>query len=756
MTQKILKLAVCLGCAVCFWAVTPEARRDAVVSAQTQAPGPTTSSPIALSPDDRFVWVANPDSNSVSVVRVENDANQLVAEIPVGTEPQNVAISPNGATVYVSNTVSGTVTVIDAASRQIISTILVGTEPYGMALTPNGRKLYVANARSNNVTVIDGTSNTLLTTIQNVGPEPRGIAITSDGDSDDLDEKVYVTQFLASDRPGTIIGADNYKEGRVTVIGTGTDTILRQVILNPIADTGFRSNGSALQRIPATNPATFTVVTGAFPNNLNSIVIKGNRAYLPNNGASPDGPVRFNVNVQALLSVLDTVTDEEGQAGGASQTINMNRGINFEPQTENRLFLGVPWQIAFEHQSNEGWVVASTANIIVKVVLDASGTPTINAPLAAGGASNVIRIKVGQNPRGIAINKTDTRAYVMNEVSRNISVVNLLSNAELTRVRTAALPLAGTNEATVLLGKAIFNSGAAVDLPELGSVGVIPSNRLSSEGWSSCFACHAFGQTDGVVWIFGAGPRRSLPLSATFNPHNPNDQKVLNYSAIFDEVQDFENNIRGTSGGLGLITLADGSPDPVLDAFNPPNTGRSVQLDALAAYVAQGIRSPISPFKNPALSSRDRRLVTLGRQLFSQAGCAICHGGEGWSSNRRDYPLPPGGPDNPIVAGQLTRFLRDVGTFDPTAVNEIRQNGAPPLGALGFNAPSLLGSFALFPLLHNGSAFSFEDILANTAHRRAGQLSGTPDPLNSAANREALIAFLKTIDDSTKQFKPGE
>ena len=102
------------------------------------------------------------------------------------------------------------------------------------------------------------------------------------------------------------------------------------------------------------------------------------------------------------------------------------------------------------------------------------------------------------------------------------------------------------------------------------------------------------------------------------------------------------------------------------------------------------------------------------------------------------------------------RFLRDVGTFDPAAVNEVRQNGAPALGVLGYNAPSLLGSFALFPMLHNGSALSFEDILANAAHRRAGQLSGTPDPLNNAANREALIAFLKTIDASTKPFKPGE
>jgi len=488
MSTKLLKLTLCFGCVAAFWTLLPQTQREAVVSAQAQVPGPTASSPIALSPDDRFVWVANPDNNSVSVVRVENDANQLVAEIPVGKEPQNVAISPNGANVYVTNTASSTVSVIDTASRAVVNTILAGTEPYGIAFTPNGRKLYVANARSNDVTVIDALSNTPIGTIPNVGIEPRGIAITSDGDNSDLDEKVYVTQFLAIDRPGTIIGADDYKEGHVSVISTATDTVIKQIVLNPMADAGFRSNGSALKRIPATTPPTFTVVTGAFPNYLNAVAIKGNRAYLPNNAASPDGPVRFNVNVQAFLSVIDTVADAESQP----QTINMNRGINLEPPTEKRLFLGVPWQIAFEHQSNEGWVVSSAANIIVKVVLDSNGTPTINAPQAAGDPGNIVRIKVGQNPRGIAINKADTRAYVMNEVSKNVSIVNLLSNSELARVRTAALPLAGTNEATVLLGKAIFNSGTGVDLPELGSIGVI-GNRISPVSRPSIFIAALIG-----------------------------------------------------------------------------------------------------------------------------------------------------------------------------------------------------------------------------------------------------------------------
>ena len=69
-------------------------------------------------------------------------------------------------------------------------------------------------------------------------------------------------------------------------------------------------------------------------------------------------------------------------------------------------------------------------------------------------------------------------------------------------------------------------------------------DRLSSQGWQSCASCHFKGLIDGVVWQFAAGPRKSVPLNATFNPFNRTQQRLLNYSAIFDEVEDFEANIR--------------------------------------------------------------------------------------------------------------------------------------------------------------------------------------------------------------------
>ncbi len=64
---------------------------------------PTNSSPIAISHDDRFVWVVNPENDSVSVLEVGGDVNTKIAEITVGDEPRCVAITPNDRKVFVTS-----------------------------------------------------------------------------------------------------------------------------------------------------------------------------------------------------------------------------------------------------------------------------------------------------------------------------------------------------------------------------------------------------------------------------------------------------------------------------------------------------------------------------------------------------------------------------------------------------------------------------------------------------------------------------
>src|SRR5262245_18145524 len=82
----------------------------ALVSSRVQGaqpPAPTHSSPIAITSDDKFVWVVNPANNSVTVHHVESDVNSKIGEIRVGVDPQCVALTPNDAKAYVTNMVSG-------------------------------------------------------------------------------------------------------------------------------------------------------------------------------------------------------------------------------------------------------------------------------------------------------------------------------------------------------------------------------------------------------------------------------------------------------------------------------------------------------------------------------------------------------------------------------------------------------------------------------------------------------------------------
>ena len=71
---------------------------------------PTNSSPIALSADNRLVWVVNSDDDSVSVIRT--DLNTVIAKIGVGDEPQGVRAGSANRYAYVANAAANSVTVI--------------------------------------------------------------------------------------------------------------------------------------------------------------------------------------------------------------------------------------------------------------------------------------------------------------------------------------------------------------------------------------------------------------------------------------------------------------------------------------------------------------------------------------------------------------------------------------------------------------------------------------------------------------------
>jgi len=742
--RKLLIPVACLAIGAVVWfAQQPVGAQPPVA----RFAGPTSSQPLALPADDSFLAVVNPDNNSVSFFDLTLDANRRIAEVPVQTEPNGVAVLPNGSKAYVANTVSGTVSVIPLRiANGLISKpskhITVGTEPYGLALTPNGSRLYVSNSRSNSVSVIDTATDTVITTIQNVGPEPRGLAITNDGDADDTDETVYVTQFLSLPVAGKVDGQDDAKAGHVTIISTATNLITGQVTINPIADTGFLAAGDAIARIPIGNPPVFNIQTGAYPNQLNNLAIKGDFVFVPNVGASPNGALRFDVNTHSLLSTINRLTATD--AG----TINMHLAVKNQTNPA-KLFNTLPWAMAFKHTTNEGYVVIAASNIIIKVAVDpVTGVPTVqNDPI---DPTKVLQIKVGKNPRGIVVNSADTRAYVMNYVSRDLTVLDLVGGEHVQTTKLSAnLPVPGTLADTIQIGKELYNTSVGEFDPAPGTTTPIVG-RMSNNGWGACATCHPNGLTDDVVWIFPSGPKRTIPQHTDFDRTDPArlTMRPLNFSAERDEEEDFELNIRAVSGGLGMIVLADGiTQDLNVNNFTPLANGGRNQLkvrgvggwDAIKAYVQFGIRAPISPV------SKTEPDVIAGKALFTAANCQSCHGSAMWTQARVRFTPPPGaGIVN--AGGEIIGELRSVGTFNAASLNEVRQNPTvAPLGANGYVPPSLLSIFA-FPqtFFHNGQAASLDEVLNNVTHRSAGT-SGV-DILTNPADRAKIVRFLLSID----------
>ena len=147
------------------------------------APGPLA---VAQSPaPSGRLFVANSGSDSVSVI--DTETNAVVATIAVGDRPTGVAApQPSGDRVYVTNEFSGTVSVIDTRTLAVLATVPVGARPTGVAVSPVGSEVWVANAGSHNVSVISTATNALVATVP-VGVSPLGVAFSTDA------QRAYVT-----------------------------------------------------------------------------------------------------------------------------------------------------------------------------------------------------------------------------------------------------------------------------------------------------------------------------------------------------------------------------------------------------------------------------------------------------------------------------------------------------------------------------------------------------------------------------------
>jgi YVTN family beta-propeller protein len=86
--------------------------------------------------------------------------------VTVGKSPVGIAADPAAHKVYVANSDSNTVSVIDTTSDKVVANVTVGKSPFRVAIDPFDDKVYVANRDSNTVSVIDTTSDKVVARVR--------------------------------------------------------------------------------------------------------------------------------------------------------------------------------------------------------------------------------------------------------------------------------------------------------------------------------------------------------------------------------------------------------------------------------------------------------------------------------------------------------------------------------------------------------------------------------------------------------------
>lgn len=336
-------------------------------------------------------------------------ADTVTGTIQVGNAPNGISVNPSTGLIYVANSGSNTVSVIDGKTGNVTSTIPVGSHPFDIAADPVTNKIYVTNTFDHSVSVIDGSTNAVEKTMSlGSSDEPYGIGVDSNTDM------VYIAcQYCPT----------------VWVINGTTDSIVKTV------------SGPYNNDVIGIDQATDKIyVSGTTYDPYNGVItIDGSTNSVAGNVQTGGNPFYLAVNAASdRIYVSDYGTDSIYMIDGATNTLAgtiqlgaTSYGLGIDPQT-NKVYVA--------KNDNTVSIIDDTSNSVIETV------------------------PVGSHPWGVAVDSDTDKIYVANSGSNTVSIIDgTLSSAGSRPSSPQSLQASNGNAVVSLSWKApLTNGGSAV------------------------------------------------------------------------------------------------------------------------------------------------------------------------------------------------------------------------------------------------------------------------------------------------------
>ncbi|MBD2447790.1 beta-propeller fold lactonase family protein [Nostoc sp. FACHB-152] len=366
------------------------------------------------------VFVSSQRDDEVVAVDI---ASGTITRIPVGSQPNNIQLSADQKKLYVANGNSDTISVIDTNSNSVVQTISLsrpkdkykGANPNSIALSPDGRTLYTTLGGENAVAVVDLRSGQVAGRIP-TGWYPNSVSVSQDG------KKLFVVNAKSNSGP-------NPSQSRTTPAGEARNTTFRNEYNWALEKAGIAvipvPNGSTLasltRQVDRNNgfdnrrpDRTMRFLQGKIKHVI--YVLKENRTYDQVLGDLPIGngdpaltllPEPISPNHHKLA--LDFVTFDNFYDSGESSGVGWNwstygRTTDYTEKTQSVLYGNAGFNgLTYDYEgTNRNINIAlpqtnsnpSQFNARVTGVLDPSGqssilpgTKDVNAPIGDGELS---------------------------------------------------------------------------------------------------------------------------------------------------------------------------------------------------------------------------------------------------------------------------------------------------------------------------------------------------------------------------------
>lgn len=483
------------------------------------------SSALAMFAGDTIVL----DPDSGKLVRADHDGVK-VATLNIGRRASQLVIDTQAARAYVADRDADRIVVVDLSSGlKQVDAFSTKAEPYALALTPDARTLLVTSVADKSLTGYDLASGLPSWSLE-IGPEPRGVAISPSGD------QALVT-FLTTG----VVGRVDLKPQHPVISYISIDPVQATV---PSAGNSFANTQQAKTTTPASADKGRSFARNAF----SAIFVGNDVAVVPHQLSTPQ-----------LADSGQFEGESSGYGGGSGFTAPVSHRFAFlalpdqgEQSSVRTSFAATnmhqPRAVAYDGASDTLYVAGFGSDEVMALgaVSQASIHMAWKAPIRGGDACG---------PSGLAFDEASGGLAVFCSLTRN--VVRFDAPAQLGQAMAQGVvgaPLTSSHlSQSAQRGQEMFRRGR--------------STQMSTGGAMSCSSCHAEGRADSLTWSLAGNILQTPFLSGRVMGSHP-----FKWDGKDEDLHASLTNTVTRLGGSGISTSEAKDISAFLASMDKPRT----------------------------------------------------------------------------------------------------------------------------------------------------------------------------------------